>query len=271
VADEEQGSTVGQVTDRIPRDRPLGVIHSGGRYLFGFAPDSYGIWDAAQEGPPVEEFPATRQGRIEAWNRYAALEPAAQNIPLDQSPIRQDIEVEEVEAPSRRRTLLIVGGIALVLIVAIVAFVATRPSKTGPTASTGGSTGTRLTKAHLDISGASTLGEDLTLKSFSSPARVLNGVVRATWEGAKSTVKLGFENISTGEFPTTQAPLRQVVISFTAADGSKVEVSSVAGECTIKIDKETGPSVSGSFDCTGVKPTGSSETLDIKGTFGASS
>ena len=271
MVDEEQTSTAEHVKDRIPRDRPLGVIHSGGRYLLGFGPDAYGIWDAANEGPAVEQFPATRQGRMEAWNRYVTLEPAAEKIPAEQSPMRDYVDqAPEGEAPSRRRTILVVGGIALVLIIAIVAFAATRSTKSGPSATNGGTTGGQ-TKAHLDVSGASTLSEDLTLKSFTSPARVLTGVVRASWAGAKTTVTLAFENISTGEFPTTQVPLRQLDISFTGADGSKNVVKSVAGECTIKVDKETGSLVSGSFTCTGVKPADSTQTVDLKGTFSAQS
>jgi hypothetical protein len=271
VVDEEQASTAQQVKDRIPRDRPLGVIHSGGRYLIGFGPDFYGIWDAATEGSAVEQFPATRQGRVEAWNQYVSLEPAAQKIPAEQSPMRGYLDqVREVEGPSRRRAIFVVGAIALALIIAIVAVVASRSTKSGPSAKAGGTTGGQA-KAHVDITGTSTLSEDLKLKSFTSPARVLSGVVRASWAGAKTTVTLAFENISAGEFPTTQFPQREVDISFTAADGSKVEVTSVAGECTIKIDKESSTSVSGSFNCSGVKPADTSQTVDIKGTFSAQS
>jgi hypothetical protein len=274
MADQEQGSTVEQVHDRIPRDRPLGVIHSGSRYLFGFGPDSYAIWDAAKDGPPVEHFPATREGRTAAWTRYAELEPAAQTISPDQSPMREDMD-EAVEAPSRRRGLLIGGGVILALIIAIVAFVATRPSGGGAKGSSnGGTTGGGPTKAHLDISGSVTLSEDLQLKSFTSPGSVLSGVVRASWEGAKSSLKLAFENIATGEFPTTAFPERTVGVTFTGADGSKVEFKSSAGECKIKIDKQSPSAIEGSFDCTGASPGASpgasSPPADIKGTFAAS-
>jgi hypothetical protein len=272
VADEEQHSTVKEVHDRIPRDRPLGVIHSGSRYLFGFGPESYAIWDAAREGPPIEEFPATRAGRTEGWNRYAALEPAVQNISADQSPGREEVDELE-EPPSHRRALLIAGGIVLALIIAIVAFAATRP-KPGPSTTNGGKTGGGKTKAHLDISGSATVSEDLALKSFTSPGSVLSGVVRASWEGAKSSLKLAFENIAIGEFPTTAFPERTVTITYTGADGSKVEFKSSAGECTIKIDKSEPSAISGSFDCTGASPGSSpgasSPPVDIKGTFDAS-
>jgi hypothetical protein len=269
VADQEQRSTVKEVHERIPRDRPLGVIHSGSRYLFGFGPGSYAIWDAAREGPPVEAFPATREGRIAAWTRYSELEPAVQSIPADQSPVREDVDEIE-EAPSHLRGLLIGGGVVLALIIGIVAFVATRPSG-GPTGSSNGGTTTNgPKKAHVDITGATTLSEDLALKTFTSPGSVLSGVVRASWEGEKSSIRLAFENIATGEFPTTAFPERTIGVTFTGADGSKVELKSSTGECTIKIDKQSPSSVEGSFDCKGLKPEGSTQTVDIKGTFGAS-
>jgi hypothetical protein len=272
MADEEQRSIVKEVHDRIPRDRPLGVIHSGNRYLFGFGPESYAIWDAAKDGPPVEQFPATREGRTEAWTRYAELEPAVLNLAPDQSPMREDVD-EIVLAPSHRRGLLIAGGVVLVLIIGIIVFAATRPNK-GPSASNGGNSGGGPTKAHLDISGSATLSEDLQLKSFTSPGSVLSGVVRASWEGAKSSLKLAFENIATGDFPTTAFPERTVAVTYTGADGSKVEFKSSAGECTIKIDEQSPSSIEGSFDCTGASPGSSpgasSPPAGIKGTFAAS-
>jgi hypothetical protein len=273
MADEEQRSTVKEVHERIPRDRPLGVIHSGGRYLFGFGPDSYAIWDAAKDGPPVERFPATRQGRTEAWTRYAELEPAVQDLAPDQSPMREDLD-EVVEVPSRRRGLLIGGGVALVLIIGLIVFAATRPSNEGAKGSSNGGTAAGPTKAHLDISGSATLSEDLQLKSFTSPGSVLSGVVRASWEGSKSSLKLALENIATGDFPTTAFPERTVDVTFTGADGSKVEFKSSAGECTIKIDKQTPSAIEGSFDCTGASPGASpgasAPPAGIKGTFAAS-
>src|SRR5439155_8899827 len=202
VAEEEQGSTVGQATDRIPRDRPLGVIHSGGRYLFGFGPNSYAIWDAANEGAPVEEFPATKQGGLDGWRRYVEREPAAQKIPPEQSPVRE--EHEEVEARSRRGGILVGGGIALLLIIGLIAFIATR-SKTTGTGGGGEETVTGPTTTHMDITGGVTLSEDLTQKSFSPPGTGLIGqYVRAKWAGAQTELILSFDTPVPGEFPSSQ-------------------------------------------------------------------
>jgi hypothetical protein len=267
VAGEEEGSAVGQTTaDRIPRDRPLGVIHSGGRYLYGFGPSSYGIWDAANEGPPAEEFPATKQGRLEGWRRYVELEPAAQNIPPEQSPVRE--EREEVELRSRRGGILVGGGIALVLIIGLVAFLLTR-SGGGGAAGPGDETVTGPKTTHIDVSGGATLSEDLTKKSFSPPGTGLIGqYVRAKWEGAQTQLTLSFDGPAPGDYPTSQLPrVHELDISFPAADGSKVQLRSVNAECVIKIVNASSKVISGNFECLGYTPSGADLPVDIKGTF----
>jgi hypothetical protein len=264
VAEEEQVSTVGQVADRIPRDRPLGVIHSGGRYLFGFGPNSYAIWDAASEGAPVEEFPATKQGRLDGWHRYVELEPEAQKIPPEQSPVRE--EVEEIEARSRRGGILVGGGVALLLIVGLIVFLTTRSKETGPGGTTAGSGGGPTT-THVDVTGQFNVSEDLTQKSF-TPPKGLSGVhIKGSWEGATMKLALDFENPSPGEYTTSQFPFRRLDVSFAAPDGAELQLTSLQGDCKVKLNKADEQSVSGSFDCTGVTPTGSDQTVDIKGTF----
>ena len=261
---EDQGSTVGEVADRIPRDRPLGVIHSGTRYLFGFGPRSYGIWDAATEGAPVEEFPATKEGRLAGWRRYMEIEPVAQQLPLEQHPVRE--EREEVEAPSRRGGILVGGGIALVLIIGLIAFLATR-SKTGTAGGGGDEAVTGPTTTHIDVSGGITLSEDLTQKSFTAPEG-LGRYVRASWQGAQTKLTLNFDTPAPGQYPTAQLPrVQELDVSFTAPDGSKVDLKSFSGECNIKIDNTSSTNLSGSFDCTGYTPAGLTQTIDIKGTF----
>jgi hypothetical protein len=269
VADEEQGSTVGQVTDRIPRDRPLGVIHSGGRYLFGFGPNSYGIWDAAREGAPFEEFPATKQGRLDGWHRYVELEPVAQKIPPEQSPVRE--EVEEVEARSRRGGILVGGGIALLLIIGLVVFLTTRSKETGPGGSGGGSV-TGPTTTHIDITGAFTLSEDLKQKSFSPPGQGFTRHMIAKWAGPQTKLLFDFDDPTPGDYTTGLLPRpRQLEFSFTPPGGTALTVRSRGGECNVTIDTADSNALSGSFDCSGLTPPGSDQTVDIKGTFFAKS
>jgi hypothetical protein len=278
VGADDEGSTVGHVKERVPRDRPLGVIHSGGRYLYGFGPNSYAIWDAANEGAPVEEFPATKQGRLDGWRRYVELEPAAQKIPPEQSPVRE--EREEVEAPSRRGGILVGGGIALALIIGLVVFLVTRSEETGPGGGGGGGAVTGPTTTHIDVTGAFTLSEDLTQKKFQPPPEGFsNRHMIASWEGAQTKLAFDFDDPTPGDYTTEQLPrLRRLEISFTPPGGTEVHIRSVQGECQVKVAHADSNALSGSFECTGItppqgsasggpSPTGSPQTIDIKGTF----
>jgi hypothetical protein len=272
VVGEEQSSTAEltaeQVRERIPRDRPLGVIHSGGRYLYGFGPNSYGIWDAANEGAPVEEFPATKQGRHDGWRRYLELEPAAQTIPPDQVPVRE--EHEEVEARSRRGGILIGGGIALALIIGLVIFLGTRSDEAGPGGSGGGPvTGPQVT--HLDVTGAVTLSEDLKQTKFQPPAEGFsNRHMIADWKGAQTRIAFDFDDPTPGDYTTAQLPrLRELEFFFTPPGGEEIHFRSVHGECKVTVAHADTNGLSGNFDCTGVPLPGSEteETIDLKGTF----
>ena len=48
--------------------------HTGSRYLLGYAPDHFGIWDRNTPQQPVETFPRNDEGWAAAWARYAAIE-----------------------------------------------------------------------------------------------------------------------------------------------------------------------------------------------------
>ena len=49
--------------------------HSGHRYVLGYGPDFFGIWDRQAPSGAVERFARTDDGWRQAWQRYAALEP----------------------------------------------------------------------------------------------------------------------------------------------------------------------------------------------------
>ena len=59
----------------------LRFSHAGFRYILGYGPDYFGIWDREQAGGPVFRFPRNDEGWNEAWNRYAALEPRGMEVP----------------------------------------------------------------------------------------------------------------------------------------------------------------------------------------------
>ena len=48
--------------------------HTGSRYLLGYAPDHFGIWDRNAPQQPVERFPRNDEGWAAAWARYAQIE-----------------------------------------------------------------------------------------------------------------------------------------------------------------------------------------------------
>jgi hypothetical protein len=48
--------------------------HTGSRYLLGYAPDHFGIWDRNRPQHPVETFPRNDDGWAAAWARYATIE-----------------------------------------------------------------------------------------------------------------------------------------------------------------------------------------------------
>jgi Domain of unknown function (DUF4328) len=60
--------------------------HSGYRYVLGYGADYFGIWEREHSGGPVERFPRTDHGWVEAWSRFHTLEPQAVEVPADAGP-----------------------------------------------------------------------------------------------------------------------------------------------------------------------------------------
>jgi hypothetical protein len=57
-----------------PAEAKIEFTHTGSRYLLGYAPDHFGIWDRNTPQQPVETFPRSDDGWAAAWARYAAIE-----------------------------------------------------------------------------------------------------------------------------------------------------------------------------------------------------
>jgi hypothetical protein len=64
----------------------LRFSHSGYRYLLGYGPDFFGIWDRETPGGPVSRFPRTDEGWNQAWNQFSGLEPKAVEVPHGGAP-----------------------------------------------------------------------------------------------------------------------------------------------------------------------------------------
>ena len=73
-----QTTTEPHTASRVPPDRPLGLLHQGSRYSYGFSPSGYGIWDNLSSGAPTEQFPPSKVGRMAGWHRYMEMEHGAQ-------------------------------------------------------------------------------------------------------------------------------------------------------------------------------------------------
>jgi hypothetical protein len=63
------------VAAATPAPEPkIEFTHTGSRYLLGYAPDHFGIWDRNTPQQPVETFPRDDDGWAAAWARYATIE-----------------------------------------------------------------------------------------------------------------------------------------------------------------------------------------------------
>lgn len=63
-----------------PADEALQYTHSGRRYLLGYGPDFFGIWDRTLPGGPVSRYPRTDEGWRAAWLAFAAQEPESSEV-----------------------------------------------------------------------------------------------------------------------------------------------------------------------------------------------
>jgi hypothetical protein len=55
--------------------------HSGYRYVLGYDPEHFGIWDRQSPSAPAERFPRTDEGWRQAWTRFVSLEPHNVAVP----------------------------------------------------------------------------------------------------------------------------------------------------------------------------------------------
>ena len=63
-------------------DEALQYTHSGRRYLLGYGPDFFGIWDRTTPATPVARYPRTDEGWRSAWLAFRADEPDAAEVGL---------------------------------------------------------------------------------------------------------------------------------------------------------------------------------------------
>ena len=60
----------------------LQYTHSGRRFLLGYGPDFFGIWDRQRPDFPIAKYPRTDDGWRQAWLRFAAEEPYSTEVAI---------------------------------------------------------------------------------------------------------------------------------------------------------------------------------------------
>lgn len=253
------------VHERLRGSR-LGTLHQGKRYAFGFGPDFYGIWDVRSPGSPVERFPATSAGRSAGWERYVTLEPSAQElVPPWMGPEAGATVVRRPRGLRRWGWLVATAAVAA----GVGVFVAIqRGGGEGGRAAGGGAAVAE--QAHVEISGAVALVEDLSQESFDgSTLESLLPRVEATWAGERIQLLIRLSSPEIGRFETSENPHRRLELTFLTDDGTGTTITSLRRECAITLETLDPTEMSGSFECTGLKLAGPDEMIDVQGTFSA--
>jgi hypothetical protein len=71
--------------------------HSGYRYVLGYGPDHFGIWDRQSPSAPAERFARSDDGWGQAWTRFVSLEPNNVAVPQGgQSAVAADPQDSDV-------------------------------------------------------------------------------------------------------------------------------------------------------------------------------
>jgi hypothetical protein len=98
----------------------IAFSHSGYRYILGYGPDFFGIWDRQVPGGPVGRFPRTDDGWDQAWNAFIAWEPKSVEVPRTGRP--PDLRAPSATfASASSRANWTVGLVAVASVLAVVA------------------------------------------------------------------------------------------------------------------------------------------------------
>ena len=244
-------------------DGRLGVVKSGARYSFGFGASFYGIWDEHGAAPPMERFPATIEGKKAGWRRFVELEPS---VPAQ--PPGVPLEPTEGETKGRRRAPWIIAA-AVIVVGIIVAVVVVRSGKSGTNAESGGG---GSNTAHVDVSGSITGNFVLPTKSVSiAGLGTVVPLADVTWQDAQGQALI---------FHITGVQIGDNVLIFTASQYLELHVlnngvdsvfRATAGECTVSVQILEAKSIAGTYTCASLKNEAEDLTIDVKGSFAASS
>jgi len=260
----EAATTTSGGTKSLGEQR-LGIIHSGSRYVFGFGPDFYGIWDEMAPGEkPLERFDTSQEGRGAGWQRYLELDPAAADfVPSWMVP-------PHVEGPKRRRWIAwaIAAGVVAIAIVAIVVFgggkkkanvVVVRPQDK---------------EAKLTVTGDLSATGTLTQKSFTAQG-IDQGLplLSGDWTGNGLELKIRLVGPHRGDNLTGGFRQNIVDIILSGANSPTAESfqsnAGAPGDCVIHVASFGSSGMKGNLSCTGIESS-AGKTIEVKGTFAIS-
>jgi hypothetical protein len=102
-------------------DEALQFTHSGSRYLLGYGPDFFGIWDRQGGHGPVSRYPRTDEGWRSAWLSFSAWEPQSAEVGIGTAsnsslPVRSSVGAQ-AQRPSNGMAIasLVLGVLGLVI------------------------------------------------------------------------------------------------------------------------------------------------------------
>jgi hypothetical protein len=247
-------------------DERLGVIHSGSRYVLGFGRDYFGIWEqGSPDVGPSQRFPASGDGREAAWERYLQLEPSAEPARTAEIPKMDEFE-EARKGWTRGRIIGASVAAAMLILVVVLIQVNKEPGVQGGGGAAVGNA------AHIDITGSTSVSEDLDKVSFQAVGwDTLYPKIEASWKGPRSVVHLTLNVPNTGTNTTNENPFRVLDITLQQTNAEDKFVS-LKAECTIDLKTLEEKAISGSFDCKDLASQRASDfIIQAKGTFSAQS
>ena len=101
----------------------LRFSHSGYRYVLGYGPDFFGLWDRQTPGGPVTKFPRTDEGWNQAWNQFSGLEPKSVEVPHGGTPPPDVRATSGPFRPARARGLWTMVLLAITAVLALISAV----------------------------------------------------------------------------------------------------------------------------------------------------
>lgn len=91
------GTAPGSTPPPSSPEPSIRYTHSGYRYVLGYGPDHFGIWDRQSPSAPAERFPRSDDGWGQAWTRFVSLEPNNVAVPqVGQSTVAADPQDNDV-------------------------------------------------------------------------------------------------------------------------------------------------------------------------------